>query len=437
MTRGGKNDEPDNNMQTPLRMFTFALLISLIFSTGMRGHTREGQLTFHFRLKEASLDTTYLDNGRNLAILRKHLAAADFIDSISVTVSSSPEGSYSYNARLAAARADETKKFLQQISAGSLTEDRIGMTVIEEDWQGLTALIQDNYEGKDKDKIIGIINAEGISDATREWRLNRLDEGRTWKLLKTRYCRQLRYATVMRIYWKVPGVQEPKRDSMIALHHSDIHSTSYSPTPPHSHTDSPEQQGSCLAGVTAGGKSSAPRTPDINLRTNLLYDAALVPNIGAEVHFGKGWALNASYNHAWWDISDRHYFWRIYGGELGVRKYLSSGEKASPMTGHHIGLYGQAYTYDFETGGKGQMSRLTYGGGLEYGYTLPVGKRISIDFSIGAGYLTGEYETYIPDLDCYVWQTTAQRHWFGPTKAEITLVWAICRNAGRKKGGRP
>ena len=77
-------------------------------------------------------------------------------------------------------------------------------------------MIQERYEGRDKDKIISIINAEGISDATREWRLNRIDNGRTWKLLKTEYCRYLRKSSVMRIYSSVPEVKAPRRDYLVA-----------------------------------------------------------------------------------------------------------------------------------------------------------------------------------------------------------------------------
>lgn len=36
----------------------------------------------------------------------------------------------------------------------------------------------------------------------------------------------------------------------------------------------------------------------------------------------------------------------------------------------------------------------------------------------------------------YVWQATKNRHWFGPTKAEISLVWLLGRgNSNNKKGG--
>lgn len=94
-------------------------------------------------------------------------------------------------------------------------------------------------------------------------------------------------------------------------------------------------------------------------------------------------------------------------------------------------------TYDFETGGRGYLGdRWTFGGGIEYGYSLPIKKRFNIDFTLGVGYLGGEYKEYLPMDDCYVWQATKDRKWFGPTKAEISFVWLLGRgNTNKRKGG--
>ena len=38
--------------------------------------------------------------------------------------------------------------------------------------------------------------------------------------------------------------------------------------------------------------------------------------------------------------------------------------------------------------------------------------------------------------DCKVWQATKNRRWFGPTKAEVSLVWLWdTSNINKKKGG--
>ena len=76
-------------------------------------------------------------------------------------------------------------------------------------------------------------------------------------------------------------------------------------------------------------------------------------------------------------------------------------------------------------------------GGIEYGYSLPIARRLNIDFTIGIGYMGGKYIKYIPDKGRYLWQSTHKLNWFGPTKAEVSLVWLIGNGNynSPKKGG--
>ena len=170
------------------------------------------------------------------------------------------------------------------------------------------------------------------------------------------------------------------------------------------------------------------------VKTNMLYDLAMTPNIGVEFHLGKGWSIGANWAYAWWKNDDKAFYWRVYGGEIDVRKYFGKQAKERPLSGHHIGIYGQGLTYDFDLGKTGIISEFSYGAGVEYGYSLPVTKSLNIDFGVGFGYLGGEYKVYDPMDGCYVWKETRQRHWFGPTRAEISLVWLIGSKTTRKGG---
>lgn len=181
-----------------------------------------------------------------------------------------------------------------------------------------------------------------------------------------------------------------------------------------------------------------------SLKTNLLYDAVLVPNLGLEFYLGRGWSVGGNWFYAWWSQNGRHRYWRIYGGEMEFRRYLGQRAREKPLTGHHVGIYGQAAIYDFECGGRGYMAgrpgstlfdKANYGIGLEYGYSLPVAKRLNLDFGIGIGYFGGEYWEYEPTPNCYRWIRTERRHWFGPTKAEISLVWLLGRGNCNRRGG--
>jgi len=177
----------------------------------------------------------------------------------------------------------------------------------------------------------------------------------------------------------------------------------------------------------------------------MLFDALLIPNIGVDYYIGKDFSIGLNWNYAWWSSRGSNWFWRVYGGDLFARWWFGPQARRKPLTGHHVGLYVQALTYDVEFGRTGYMGgepgdnmfeRLSYGVGAEYGFSLPVHRRLNIDFTIGIGYFGGRYYEYRPIDGHYVWQATRQRHWFGPTKAEVSLVWLIGSHNVNKKGDR-
>ena len=182
------------------------------------------------------------------------------------------------------------------------------------------------------------------------------------------------------------------------------------------------------------------------IKTNLLYDLAAVPNLGLEFNLGNNFSIATDWMYAWWNKDSIGWYWRTYGGELAIRKWFGKKSQDRLFTGHHIGLYGQCLTYDIALNGHGQIGggseealwgKANYGAGLEYGYSVPVSKRLNFDFSVGVGYFGGQYQEYVAEDNCYVWQSTKQRHWIGPTKAEISLVYLIGKTADNKnKGGR-
>lgn len=172
-------------------------------------------------------------------------------------------------------------------------------------------------------------------------------------------------------------------------------------------------------------------------RTNMLYDAALIPNVGVEVSFANSWTASADWFYTWFSSDSRHRYWQGYGGYVTVRRYLTRQDADAQLyalpKGHHIGAYALGLTYDVEWGGRGyQADHFGFGGGVEYGYSMAIGRRLDLDFSIGIGFQDGEYKDYDPEDDHYVWQATRKRHWFGPTKAEVSLRWNIGKS---KKGG--
>lgn len=177
----------------------------------------------------------------------------------------------------------------------------------------------------------------------------------------------------------------------------------------------------------------------VALRTNLLSDAVLIPDIGLEVPFGHGeWSVCANWHYSWWFTDRCHRFWQTYGGDVEIRRWFGRDSRCWHIpAGHHVGVYAGGVTYDFEWGGRGyQSDRWGYMVGLAYGFSLPLNANLNLDMSVGIGYMGGRYKEYVPVDNHYVWQATKRRHWFGPTKAEVTLVWKIDVGRMLKGGGR-
>ena len=170
----------------------------------------------------------------------------------------------------------------------------------------------------------------------------------------------------------------------------------------------------------------------VQLRTNGLYDLALCPNIGIEIQTDLGLAWQLDYIGAWWNSPSRNRFFSNYAFQTEIRYYLASPKMTFPYTGHHVGLYGQMITYDFEFGGTGYQSRdldYTFGIGASYGYSFPLNKRWSLDLTIGLGYFQSRYDEYDPrdvyDGKKFFKNETRRLTFWGPTKLEATFVWNI------------
>lgn len=164
------------------------------------------------------------------------------------------------------------------------------------------------------------------------------------------------------------------------------------------------------------------------IATNMLYDAALTPNIGVGILISDRFTLFADWMYARWNNRDNRKYWRIYGGDIEIKYHIGAIRGNSPLGGHHIGAYASLACYDFQLNRnhRGFLSdKYNYAAGLSYTYSLPVNKRINIDFNIGIGYLWGKYKKHTPIDDCDVWLSTHKLGWFGPTKVGVSFVWLI------------
>ena len=165
------------------------------------------------------------------------------------------------------------------------------------------------------------------------------------------------------------------------------------------------------------------------IKSNLLYDAVLMPSLEVEYRFNENWSAAVEGNMAWWHNDGKHKYYQLATIIPEVRWWFKpQGERR----GHYVGLFGGGGWYDLENGGTGYKGT---GGmvGISYGYMFPVGKYFAFEAGAGVGYLHTKYEEYYPMDGHYAYQQTSRTNFFGPLKLKFAFVW----NIGRwlEKGG--
>ena len=422
-----------------MRIKIFMLFAFMLFGCGQAfSQEIRKEIFLDFRINKGTLDTIYMNNAERLSEVISFLeefksdSALDMI-AVSFCGSASPEGTIAINRRLSAERSKALEEYVR--SHISLPDSIIVRCKDVFAWDRLIRLVEES-DMQYKDEVLNILlnvpeytyNNNGAITDSRKKHLMDLQGGRAWQYMLKHFYPHIRNASVVFIIKKQPPVEKPEGlQAMETLE---------------------EQRPVFLAGAIRQRPPVAqgPEKPFyMAVKTNMLYDVAAVPNVGVEFYLGKNWSITGNWMYGWWNSDRHHRFWRIYGGELGVRKWFGKKADEKPLTGHHLGVYGQVFTYDFEWGGKGYMGGApgkmmwntpNYAVGIEYGYSLPIARRLNIDFTIGLGYWGGRYYVYTPHDSHYVWETTKNRHWFGPTKAEISLVWLLGRgNVNNMKGG--
>ena len=400
--------------------------------------------TIYFRPGYSLLELSYRDNAANMKALTQGIQTIKGnpcvqLQHIRILSAASPEGNSALNKRVAKRRGERLRDYLKETLV--LPDSIFTVSSAGEDWQGLASLIA-------KEKTPWRNKALQIIRHTPEWvtrngkvvdgrkrQLQNLDGGKAWKYMLDNHFYTLRTGAVVVCEVKTlaaestPSAAEASQEQARS-EQARLESASQSPSSP-PFPAIPSQ-------VHPSSESQAPPVASyFALKSNLLYDALLVPNLSLEASIGSGWTLGAGGMLAWWSKDAKHRYWRIYGGDLEIRKYFGTLSKSKPLQGHHLGIYGDFLTYDFEFGAKGYQSKATYAAGIKYGYSHPIANRLNLDFALGIGYLHSNYKTYVPRDGCYVYQETKKRKWLGPTQAEISLVWLLGKgNTNNKKGGK-
>ncbi len=190
--------------------------------------------------------------------------------------------------------------------------------------------------------------------------------------------------------------------------------------------------------LVSESQDTIPGRPLFALKTNLLYDLALTPNVEIEWPFAKGrFSIMGEYTFPWWTTrNNANCFQAIFGG-IEPRLWFGNRDKRPMLTGHFVGIYGDVGKFDVEWKGTGYQCDLFWSAGATYGYALALNRSLRLEFSLGVGYFSAPYRHYlgVEDHTILALQYYGKYSWFGPTKAKVSLVWLIHSKDRVRKGG--
>lgn len=379
----------------------------------------------HYRVNETVVDEDYMGNKEQIHKIKHYLVNSPRVDSITIYAWSSPDGLYNKNRSLSRKRANSAKRLLLQHSPDSakLNSGKIKISPIAENWEGLTTLVKEGYSRKDREKVLAILGDDTMGSDSKKRELKKLDKGRTWKYLADNYLPQLRAATWVCVWAEViqgmPEVAAVVQDSLEQPY------IGLAPLPPYDYKPVlPQEESRTIAAV----------------KTNLLYDAVTAVNFAVEVPFEiKEQKFSALYEHhcPWWHIGNKYCLqFLTFGGEARwwfLPNTVEESEKRierDALLGHFAGLYAWGGLGDIQIGRNFGCSQFDFWSvGLTYGYAMPISKYLNLEFSLSVGYANIPYQCYTPSDD---WEVlirdpykAGRLHYFGPTKAEVSLVFPI------------
>lgn len=338
----------------------------------------ERKISIDFPINSWEIDSAYSDNADNLLNLRRLLSETRAnplmsLDSLKVSGYASPDGSLPKNKELSLRRAISLRQYLHDNCGVPDSLMQFGENIVS--WNLFRNIISaSDYSWRDEAmRIITIGSDNNAVDNTRRMnRLKKLADGEAWSVIKRDILPQLRSAFVVTTIITIHQPQEkeitPTQNSSLSTHDSQF-STQNSPL------------------STLDSRLS---TQKFALKTNAAYLAAGVTNIGVEIAVSRHWSIDLPLVYSPYTLA-RTYRMRFLYLQPEGRYWLNH-----PLKGHFFGVHAHAgvANVSFDYDNRYQTPNGFYGAGISYGYSLPIAKRWSLEFTIGAGYFFTKYDTY-------------------------------------------
>lgn len=377
------------------------------------------------------------------------------ISRVYVCASTSPAGLWGDNIKLAQARADNVARYIQ--TALDLPESKIIKESLIEDWDRLEAMVEES-DMPHKAEVIEIINTKTWGD--RKTALRTLAGGSVWRTLEKDFFPELRsvrfgifcrykqqpVATVIdtvyirdTIYIKEYIREEPKviyknQPVVKETRTRASKSQAQSPKAPKSRKSSTKSSGSQPVAAVDNGN-----TWKIGIKTNLLNDAIVIPNLGVELQVLD----HVSFNLEGWYTPYNMFAPAKDTNFSGFRPQFRYwfGNNSLMRNGSFVAIDGALmwYTLKWRDGllyqngkedrfdKKSSNSSPAWSAGVSYGYCFGLGKKKAwgIELELGIGYQrftqnVGKFNEDTLRWEIYDYQEKQQ---FGITHANVSLTY--------------
>lgn len=394
-----------------------SIILALFTVLPVFGQPQTESATVYFSVGQSQFDPALSDNGATIdAFISRIQQVGNTIDTITVRAYASPEGLFKANIQLAEGRCDAIIDYLVEhgISRELIRREPGGIA-----WDELRRAVEDCPDMPYHARVIDILentpewiyNSKGRIVDSRKKQLMDLAGGRPFRWMINNLFPGLRKAVAITAYFsepaEAPEISEPSESS----ENSEIEINEFEE-------------------VVEPAEITLPAEPRhrLALKTNLLYYAALMPNLELEWLINDHWSVLLEGNVAPWSNQSANKCYQLYHFGPEARYWINP---KAPWHGMFAGVFASGGLYDLQNGGNGAQGEGVMAG-LSFGYMWPIARNWSMEASVGAGYMHTRYKEYTPRDGHYLYLRTKELNYFGPLKLKLSIAWRFWDTNKRK-----
>ncbi len=413
------------------------MLTLLLFGPNLYGQTEHKVKTVKIYFDQDSyvIDHNVMQNNESLIELSEYIDhvksdTLTTVKQINLNSYTSPEGGRAYNKKLSERRTESIYNYLvneKGLPDSLLTKQHSGIA-----WDQLKTLVLES-ELSSKNEIVAIIDNTPEEtwrriNPTDPWltlvdsrlkHLMNLERGAPYRYMYNELFPMLRSSSVVTLYIEIEVPIEPVVEELPAQEEVAIVEAPAVVEP----EPEPEPE------PVVEEESELDRKLLLAIKTNLIYDIVLTPNIELEIPIGERWSAHGEFMRGWW-LKENTWCWQIQSTGLEARYWFGDRSKRDQLSGWFAGVFGNTGICDFQFNEtSGVQSDFYYVAGLSAGYTAQLSKCFNLEFSAGLGYMVNEYQKYWVEDDKTLIEDGPRMKMKSlmPAKAKISLSWLIFR----------